>query len=78
MAVSEPTLEQLAHPCARYLAATRPGFLGMTAAGAMLGIACAYASGLALDALSAALTVLFALVAHAAANVLKSWIGDVA
>ena len=73
MAVSEPTLEQLAHPCARYLAATRPGFLGMTAAGAMLGIACAYASGLAIDALSAALTVLFALVAHAAANVLNDY-----
>lgn len=73
MTVSEPTLEQLAHPCARYLAATRPGFLGMTAAGAILGVACAYAAGVSVDAASAVVTLIFALVAHAAANVLNDY-----
>ncbi|MEQ8660764.1 MAG: prenyltransferase [Gammaproteobacteria bacterium] len=73
MAAVEPTPARLGAPLARYLAATRPGFLGMTAAGALLGIACAHASGISIDTVTATLTVLFALVAHAGANVLNDY-----
>ncbi|MEQ8230837.1 MAG: prenyltransferase [Gammaproteobacteria bacterium] len=73
MAAVEPTPVRLAAPMARYLAATRPGFLGMTAAGALLGLACAHSSGIAIDAAKAVLTMLFALIAHAGANVLNDY-----
>nr|WP_211159839.1 prenyltransferase [Aromatoleum aromaticum] len=57
----------------RYFAATRPAFLSVTLAGCLIGLAAAHADGVALDGLRAVVTVLFALLAHAGANVLNDY-----
>lgn len=69
----EPSLPAFAHPLARYFAATRPAFLSVTLAGALIGLGSASADGLNIDLLKALLTVLFALVAHAGANVVNDY-----
>jgi len=69
----EPTLATLRHPFMRYFAATRPAFLSVTFVGCLLGLAVAAASGITLDPLAATLTLLFALCAHAGANVLNDY-----
>ena len=69
----EPSLAALPNPALRYLAATRPAFLSITLFGCLLGLAGAEYDGVRLDPLTAALTVLFALVAHAGANVLNDY-----
>jgi 1,4-dihydroxy-2-naphthoate octaprenyltransferase len=69
----EPTLAALPNPLMRYFAATRPAFLSVTFVGCLLGLASAAASGMRLDPLSATLTLLFALVAHAGVNVLNDY-----
>lgn len=56
-----------------YFAATRPAFLSVTLAGALIGLGTAHASGYSIDLLKATLTVLFALVAHAGANVVNDY-----
>lgn len=53
----------------RCLAATRPAFLGVTLVGCLLGIASARHAGIAIDAASALLMGLCALLAHAGVNV---------
>jgi 1,4-dihydroxy-2-naphthoate octaprenyltransferase len=73
MPAAEPTLAAYRNPLARYFAATRPAFLGVTLVGCLLGLAAAFADGVALDALSAFLTLAFALVAHAGINVLNDY-----
>ena len=57
----------------RYLAATRPAFLSVTLVACVLGLATAYRTGLALDAMTALVTVLFALLAHAGVNVINDY-----
>ena len=69
----EPSIQRFRHPFARYFAATRPAFLSVTLAGAFIGLATAHADGFAINNLKALLTVLFALVAHAGANVVNDY-----
>lgn len=69
----EPSPALYRHPLPRYLAATRPAFLSVTLAGALIGLATAQASGLVISPLKALLTVFFALVAHAGANVVNDY-----
>lgn len=73
MPAAEPTLAAYRNPLARYFAATRPAFLGVTLVGCLLGLAAAAADGVALDALTAFLTLAFALMAHAGINVLNDY-----
>lgn len=56
-----------------YFMATRPAFLSVTLVGVLLGLSCLPASRMALDLPMAGLTLLFALVAHAGANVLNDY-----
>jgi 1,4-dihydroxy-2-naphthoate octaprenyltransferase len=60
---------------ARWIAATRPGFLVVTLIAALLGIASAQACGAGWHPLDAAATVVLALLAHAAINLHNDW-GD--
>jgi len=69
----EPTLAALNHPVLRYFAATRPAFLSVTLVGCLLGMAVAADSGSLIDPLIATLALLFALCAHAGANVLNDY-----
>ena len=69
----EPTPASLRNPVLRYVLATRPAFLSVTLVGCLLGIACASGAGVRVDSLSAVLTCLFAVVAHAGVNVLNDY-----
>ena len=69
----EPTLELYAHPVARYLAATRPAFLSASLMACVVGLAVAWRAELSFDAGLALVTLLFALLAHAGANVLNDY-----
>ena len=69
----EPTLAALPNPFLRYFAATRPAFLSVTFVGVLLGLASAAAAGAQIDPASATLTMFFALVAHAGANVINDY-----
>lgn len=69
----EPTLDTLPHPMMRYFVAIRPAFLSVTFVGCLLGLATAALSGVALDPLKASVTLLFALLAHAGANVVNDY-----
>lgn len=69
----EPSLQHASHPFATYFAATRPAFLSVTLAGALIGLGTASAGGLAINLTKALLTVLFALMAHAGANVVNDY-----
>ncbi len=69
----EPTLAALPNPVMRYFAATRPAFLSVTFVGVLLGLASAATAGLSIDPASATLTMFFALVAHAGANVVNDY-----
>jgi 1,4-dihydroxy-2-naphthoate octaprenyltransferase len=73
----EPTRSGLANPVLRYLMATRPAFLSVTAVGVLIGIASAHAGGASISAASATLTMIFALVAHAGANVINDYYDSV-
>lgn len=68
--MSEPTVESLPTPVARYLAATRPGFLSAAAVPVLVGLAAAYTQG-AVDWVTALLTLIGAVAAQAGANVLN-------
>lgn len=69
----EPTLAALPNPVLRYFAATRPAFLSVTFVGVLLGLASAAAAGLAVNPAPATLTMFFALVAGAGANVINDY-----
>jgi 1,4-dihydroxy-2-naphthoate octaprenyltransferase len=73
VAATEPTPERLANPLVRYVLATRPAFLSITLVGCVLGVATAWFSGTPLHWGRAALTVVLALLAHAAVNVLNDY-----
>jgi 1,4-dihydroxy-2-naphthoate octaprenyltransferase len=76
MPPAEPTAALLANPLRRYLLATRPQFLTVTLAAALIGLATPIASCLALDASKAFISVFFALVAHGGVNVLNDYYDD--
>ncbi len=69
----EPSQQRFANPLTRYVAATRPAFLSVTLAGALIGLGSASVDGVVIDLGKALLTVFFALVAHAGANVVNDY-----
>jgi 1,4-dihydroxy-2-naphthoate octaprenyltransferase len=69
----EPTLERFANPVVRYFAATRPAFISVSLIAGLLGLASAKESGLTIDLTLATITLIFALMAHAGANVLNDY-----
>ena len=70
---AEPQPDRFGSPLGRYFAATRPAFLSVTLVACLIGLASAWRSGIAPDAATAIVTVLFALVAHAAGNVINDY-----
>lgn len=73
MPFSEPTPQTLTSPFLRLVMATRPAFLSASALAAVLGLAAAAYDGIGLDAVTAVLTVLGAVVVHAGVNVLNDY-----
>lgn len=69
----EPTPQTLPPGLRRWLLATRPAFLSVTLVAVLLGLASAHASGVPLHPATALVTLLFALVAHAGANVINDY-----
>lgn len=69
----EPTLDALPNPFLRYFAATRPAFLSVTFVGCLLGLATAACSGIQVGPTLATVTLFFALMAHAGANVINDY-----
>jgi len=73
MPLAEPTPAALTNPLLKYFLATRPPFLSVSMLAALIGIAGAPYGGVDISVPSAALTVLFAMVAHAGVNVLNDY-----
>ena len=71
MSAPEPSRERYPNPLLRYLAATRPAFLSVTLVAGLIGIATAHVDGALHAPLPAVLTVVLALLIHAAGNVLN-------
>jgi 1,4-dihydroxy-2-naphthoate polyprenyltransferase len=69
----EPTLELLANPVARYVAATRPPFLSASLMACLIGLATAWHGDFAFDTILALVTLLFALLAQGGVNVLNDY-----
>jgi len=69
----EPTLEKYPHPIHRYFGATRPAFLSITLVACLIGFASAQVSGVPFLLDRALITLFFALVAHAGANVINDY-----
>jgi 1,4-dihydroxy-2-naphthoate octaprenyltransferase len=69
----EPTLATFSNPLARYFAATRPAFLSASLMASLIGLSVAWHDPLAFDMPLALVTLLFALMAHAGANVLNDY-----
>jgi 1,4-dihydroxy-2-naphthoate octaprenyltransferase len=69
----EPSLAALPNPLLRYFAATRPAFLSVTFVGVLIGLAIAAFAGATIDTTAATLTMFFALLAHAGANVINDY-----
>lgn len=69
----EPTLTTFHNPLLRYAAATRPAFLTASLMACLIGLAAAWHGGIALNPELAAITLLFALLAHAGVNVLNDY-----
>lgn len=72
-AAIEPTPAHFPNPILRYFAATRPAFLTATLAACLLGQAGTYHSGVQVQAVTALLTLLLAMVMHAGVNVLNDY-----
>lgn len=73
MPAREPGPDRLPRMPARLLAATRPAFLGVTALAVGLGFATALRAGAPIDPTVIVLTLVFALMAHAAANAINDY-----
>jgi 1,4-dihydroxy-2-naphthoate octaprenyltransferase len=73
MPPAEPSLAALRHPLQRYVLATRPAFLSVSLVAALIGLATAWHDRVPIQPVTAVLSVVFALVAHAAANVLNDY-----
>jgi 1,4-dihydroxy-2-naphthoate octaprenyltransferase len=71
--LAEPLPETFPNPLVRYFAATRPAFLSATFVACLLGIAAASNGGTQINASLFWATMILALVAHAAANVLNDY-----
>ena len=71
MKLQEPTPAALQNPLLRIFLATRPAFLAVSLFACLIGLAGAHYSGVPVAPLSAAATLVFALVAHAGVNVLN-------
>ncbi len=69
----EPTIAAYQNPLARYFAATRPAFLTASLMSSLIGLAIAWHDGLSFDVPLALVSLLFALTAHAGANVLNDY-----
>jgi len=69
----EPALAAFQNPFTRYVAATRPAFLTASLMACLIGLAIARHDGLVFDVMAATVTLLSALLAHAAANVLNDY-----
>ncbi|MDO9054181.1 MAG: prenyltransferase [Gallionella sp.] len=69
----EPTPAAFRNPVARYFAATRPAFLTASLMAGLIGLAIVWHDGQTLDVPLALLTLLFAVLAHAGANVLNDY-----
>lgn len=69
----EPMIEVLRNPLARYVAATRPAFLSASLMACCIGLAIARHDGVAISPALAVVTLLFAMLAHAGANVLNDY-----
>ncbi|MFA6969879.1 MAG: prenyltransferase [Gallionella sp.] len=69
----EPALAAFQNPFARYFAATRPAFLTASLMACLIGLAIVRHDGLVFDVGTAIVTLLFALLAHAGANVLNDY-----
>jgi len=76
MTPAEPTLAALPNPVLRYFLATRPPFLSVSLVAALIGVATAWFDHVELSPVTATLSVVFALVAHAAVNVLNDYYDD--
>ncbi len=72
-ALIEPSPAAFANPAKRYFAATRPAFLSVTLVGCLLGLASAYHDLHRGRPITALLTLLLALITHAAVNVLNDY-----
>ncbi|MCB1910051.1 MAG: prenyltransferase [Rhodocyclaceae bacterium] len=68
---AEPQPQDFGSSPRRWFAATRPAFLTITLVGCLIGLATAHRAGVRLDPLTAALTILLALLVHAGANVVN-------
>lgn len=73
MTPPEPTLAAFQNPVVRYFAATRPAFLSASLMACLIGLTSVWHDGLAFDVAAALITILFALLAHAGANVLNDY-----
>ncbi len=71
--IKEPTLSTYGNPFLRYFFATRPAFLLATFAACLLGLASAKWSGVPIQPVLAFVTLLLALLTHAAVNVLNDY-----
>jgi 1,4-dihydroxy-2-naphthoate polyprenyltransferase len=73
MSTLEPTIATPLNPVAKYALATRPAFLTVTLGACLIGLARAWADEVPIDAAKAWVTVVFALVAQAGANVFNDY-----
>ncbi len=71
--MAEPTPASFNNTITRYLAATRPPFLSATLVACLIGLASAASSGTLPNATLAGMTLLLALLVHAAVNVLNDY-----
>lgn len=69
----EPSVQALPGPLLRAFVATRPAFLTITLVGVVLGLACAWREVHVFHFATAAVTMIFALAAHAGANVVNDF-----
>ena len=77
MAAAEPSVASLPSLPLRYVLATRPAFLSVTLGSCLIGLASAYASGVDISSWKAFVTFVFAMAAHAGANVLNDYYDSV-
>ncbi len=73
MPSAEPSLTYPSNTIGRYLLATRPGFLGASAAPVFIGLATAYYTGLAIDPLRALLCLVGIVLIHAGINAVNDY-----
>ncbi len=76
MAVAEPLAERLTNPLLRYFLATRPPFLLASLVPVFIGLAVIHFTGVELHWSTAVLTLVGALLVHAAANVINDYYDD--